>query len=487
MRTTPSWVGETVRSSFWRAPGANAQVLLANSELPSDAFYAQFAGLFRESCQARPRRGYEFEQRTRTGGLGMFRRSKTTVLKEKATSGKDLAVALGQDKKFRKQLLSAIGHGAVARRRAASRIGFVAAVSRLSADQKLRRELRQMTENLQRAVTRAEKKRSHRLRNSVIIIGLGGAVAAVPQSRRWLSSLVGRGSSPRTITESIEVGAPVSTAYNQWTQFEDFPLFMEGVDHVQQLDDTRLHWAATIAGRKAEWNAKILEQHPDRQISWISEDGKKTRGTVTFDKRGDGRVARRSLSGDDRAVATTGRARRLRPAGRRRDAGGPPGSTHAGHRRLAALHDLLGREVLLVRGDLPLVPERIRDLAEAVAPELVLDRHRHGRARVDRLLNDLVDVLDVQEDADGCATELLRRRQGRLRHWIGEHEHGVADLQLGVSDGVLRTRHAPTLLCTERPLVELDRLRRVFNGEGRGEGVIVLGNRFCHGPPFCGS
>src|SRR6266508_1184369 len=290
MRTTPSWVGETVRSSFWRAPGADAQVLLANSELPSDAFCVQFAGLFRESCQARPRRGYEFEQRTRTGGLGMFRRSKTTVLKEKATSGKDLAVALGQDKKFRKQLLSAIGHGAVARRRAASRIGFVAAVSRLSADQKLRRELRQMTENLQRAVTRAEKKRSHRLRNSVIIIGLGGAVAAVPQSRRWLSRLVGRGSSPRTITESIEVGAPVSTAYNQWTQFEDFPLFMEGVDHVQQLDDTRLHWAATIAGRKAEWNAKILEQHPDRQISWISEDGKKTRGTVTFEERGDSKT-----------------------------------------------------------------------------------------------------------------------------------------------------------------------------------------------------
>src|SRR6266511_3222713 len=208
------------------------------------------------------------------GGLGMFRRSRTTVLKEKAATGKDLAVALAQDKKFRKQLLSAIGHGAVARRRAASRIGFVAAVSRLSADQKLRRELRQMTENLQRAVTRAEKKRSHRLRNSVIIIGLGGAVAAVPQSRRWLSRLVGRGSSPRTITESIEVGAPVSTAYNQWTQFED----------------TRLHWAATIAGRKAEWNAKILEQHPDRQISWISEDGKKTRGTVTFDKRGDART-----------------------------------------------------------------------------------------------------------------------------------------------------------------------------------------------------
>ncbi|TML83110.1 MAG: SRPBCC family protein [Actinobacteria bacterium] len=95
------------------------------------------------------------------------------------------------------------------------------------------------------------------------------------------------GTTPRTIDESIEVSVPVSTAYNQWTQFEDFPLFMEGVDHVQQLDDTLLHWAATVAGKTNEWNAKILEQHPDRQISWISEDGKKTRGTVTFEPVGE--------------------------------------------------------------------------------------------------------------------------------------------------------------------------------------------------------
>jgi uncharacterized membrane protein len=220
----------------------------------------------------------------------MFRRSRTTVLKEKATSGKDLAVALAQDKKFRKELISAIGHGRLARRRASQRIGPLAVVSRLASDQILLREVRHMAENLQRAVTRAEQKRSHKLRNSLILIGVGGAVVAVPQSRRWLSSLLGGEPSARVITESIEVGVPVSTAYNQWTQFEDFPLFMEGVDHVQQLDDTRLHWAATIAGRKAEWKAKIVEQHPDRQISWMSEDGKKTVGTVTFEPSGDSRT-----------------------------------------------------------------------------------------------------------------------------------------------------------------------------------------------------
>ena len=219
----------------------------------------------------------------------MFGRSKTQAVKESAASGTDLAVSLAQDKKFRKQLLSAVGHGAAARQRAASRIGLVAAVHRLSTDKELRNELRQMTENLQNAWTQVEKKRSHKLRNFLLVFaGIGAAVAAVaPKAKKRvpkLGDVVSGGPIPRTITESIEVDVPVSTAYNQWTQFEDFPLFMEGVDHVQQLDDdTRLHWVATVAGKTAEWNAKILEQHPDRQVSWISEDGKKTRGTVTFE------------------------------------------------------------------------------------------------------------------------------------------------------------------------------------------------------------
>lgn len=222
----------------------------------------------------------------------MFRRSRTDELKARATSGKDLAVALAQDKKFRKELLSAIRHGEFARRRAARR-GPIGTVRRLATDQQLIRDVRRMTDHLQKAVTRAEKKQSHRLRNTFIIVGAGGVVAAVvvPPSRRWLAArLAGGNSNARVITESIEVDVPVSTAYNQWTQFEDFPLFMEGVDHVQQLDDTQLHWVATVAGRKAEWDAKILEQHPDRQISWISEDGKKTRGTVAFEERGPSRT-----------------------------------------------------------------------------------------------------------------------------------------------------------------------------------------------------
>ncbi len=220
----------------------------------------------------------------------MFRRTRSQALKESAASATDFATALAKDRKFRKELLSAISHGTIARRRAARRIGLVAAVTRLGADPKLKREIRKMTRNLENAWGRIEKKRSHNLRNSLLVaVGVGGAAAVAMKTRKGSRPHIGfaGGTTPRTIDESIEVNVPVSTAYNQWTQFEDFPLFMEGVDHVQQLDDTLLHWAATVAGKTNEWNAKILEQHPDRQISWISEDGKKTRGTVTFEPVGE--------------------------------------------------------------------------------------------------------------------------------------------------------------------------------------------------------
>jgi uncharacterized membrane protein len=220
--------------------------------------------------------------------------TKTQAVKDSAVSAAELASSLAKDKKFRKQLLSAISHGTLAKRRASKRIGFVAAVTRLGADEKLKNELRKMTKSLENAWGRVEKKRSHKLRNSLLIAGgVGGAAVAAMQARNGgfpYVGIVGGGTSPRAIDESIEVNVPVSAAYNQWTQFEDFPLFMEGVDHVHQKDDTRLHWVATVAGKTNEWDAKILEQHPDKQISWISEDGKKTRGTVTFEPVGESKT-----------------------------------------------------------------------------------------------------------------------------------------------------------------------------------------------------
>jgi len=85
-----------------------------------------------------------------------------------------------------------------------------------------------------------------------------------------------------TIEESIDVQVPVSTAYNQWTQFETFPQFMGGVQEVRQLDDQRLYWVAEIAGQKREWEAKITEQNPDERIAWTSTGGALHAGVVTF-------------------------------------------------------------------------------------------------------------------------------------------------------------------------------------------------------------
>jgi uncharacterized membrane protein len=84
------------------------------------------------------------------------------------------------------------------------------------------------------------------------------------------------------IEQSIEVNVPVSTAYNQWTQFEEFPRFMEGVKSVRQLDDTTLEWTAEIAGDEETWTAEISEQSPDERIAWHAIGGKTNAGVVTF-------------------------------------------------------------------------------------------------------------------------------------------------------------------------------------------------------------
>jgi len=87
--------------------------------------------------------------------------------------------------------------------------------------------------------------------------------------------------------ESIEVDVPVSTAYNQWTQFEDFPKFMESVREVRQIDDTHLHWRAEVGGKEEQWDAEITEQIPDKRIAWRSTGGVKNAGVVTFHKISD--------------------------------------------------------------------------------------------------------------------------------------------------------------------------------------------------------
>jgi uncharacterized membrane protein len=93
-----------------------------------------------------------------------------------------------------------------------------------------------------------------------------------------------------TIEKSIEVEVPVRVAYNQWTQFEEFPKFMEGVREVHQLDDKTLRWRAEIGGKEEEWIAEITEQIPDERIAWRSRSGKRNAGVVTFHRIADNRT-----------------------------------------------------------------------------------------------------------------------------------------------------------------------------------------------------
>ncbi len=91
------------------------------------------------------------------------------------------------------------------------------------------------------------------------------------------------------VEESIELEVPVGTAYNQWTQFEEFPQFMEHVDEVKQLDEEHLHWKVTIAGKTEEFDAEVTEQVPDTRIAWKSTSGRSNAGAVDFHPLGDDR------------------------------------------------------------------------------------------------------------------------------------------------------------------------------------------------------
>ena len=90
------------------------------------------------------------------------------------------------------------------------------------------------------------------------------------------------------ITEAIDVAVPVRTAYDQWTQFETFPKFMEGVKSVRQLDDKTLQWTAEIGGQEKTWQAKITEQRPDERIAWRATEGAQNAGVVTFHRLAEG-------------------------------------------------------------------------------------------------------------------------------------------------------------------------------------------------------
>jgi uncharacterized membrane protein len=93
-----------------------------------------------------------------------------------------------------------------------------------------------------------------------------------------------------TITEIVDVDVPVTTAYNQWTQFESFPEFMENVERIEQIDPTHTHWVTKVGGATREFDATITEQHPDERVAWRSDDGPDHAGVVTFHRLGDSKT-----------------------------------------------------------------------------------------------------------------------------------------------------------------------------------------------------
>jgi uncharacterized membrane protein len=92
------------------------------------------------------------------------------------------------------------------------------------------------------------------------------------------------------VVQSIDVAVPVSTAYNQWTQFESFPRFMEGVERIDQLTPTRTHWVTKIAGVERQFDAEITEQHPDERVAWRTDNGTHQAGVVTFHRLDEART-----------------------------------------------------------------------------------------------------------------------------------------------------------------------------------------------------
>ena len=89
------------------------------------------------------------------------------------------------------------------------------------------------------------------------------------------------------IEKSIEVDASIATVYDQWTQFEEFPSFMQGVEEIRQLDERHVHWTAELGGSRHEWDAEITEQSPEERVAWRNVDGKDNAGVVTFHKSDD--------------------------------------------------------------------------------------------------------------------------------------------------------------------------------------------------------
>jgi uncharacterized membrane protein len=123
----------------------------------------------------------------------------------------------------------------------------------------------------------------HALPAGSALVGVAALVGGGLWLANWLKQSPGSASAS-TVQESVELDVPVRVAYNQWTQFEEFPKFMDSVQEVKQISDTHLHWRALVGGKVEEWESEITEQIPDKRIAWRSTTGVRNAGVVTFHK-----------------------------------------------------------------------------------------------------------------------------------------------------------------------------------------------------------
>ena len=227
----------------------------------------------------------------------MFGRSRTAAVKEQAAAASELAAQLARDQKFRKQLIGATKHGSRAKRRAARRSACSASphasrptrsCGRGAADDarpagragEAAGQAQEGPRPAQAAAAGGHRRAGrHRRRRR----------AGAAQARRMGAERQRRHDAACRRVVDRGRGAGVDRV-QPVDAVRGVPAVHAGRRGSAQLDDTRLHWVASVGGRRAEWDAKILEQHPDRQISWISEDGRKTRGTVMFESRGEDRT-----------------------------------------------------------------------------------------------------------------------------------------------------------------------------------------------------
>jgi uncharacterized membrane protein len=184
---------------------------------------------------------------------------------------------LAGDETLRRSALSALVAAVAARNRLLASLGLAGLGWRVANDRVLQAQLRELAESTRDLVTRAERLRARRRRRQRLLLAGGLAVAGGAAGATALLT-----EKPGVVEQSLELAVPVTTAYNQWTRFEEFPQFMQGVEQVRQLDPSHLHWVASFGGQRQEGDAEISEQRPDERIAWHATSGKANSGLVSF-------------------------------------------------------------------------------------------------------------------------------------------------------------------------------------------------------------